>query len=391
MAPRRVLMLAACPYPTAGGTQALIRQVAAALASSGVEVHLLTYAFGQGDAAAFDRGEPYTIHRAPGVPGHRALRAGPSWGRPAADALLAGAALRLARRLRVDLLHAHNYEAALAAALVAPLARVPWVYHAHNLMAEELETYCAPKSRLRPPARLFGRLLDHTIPRRAPLALAINPWTAQALTRCGVQRVRVLPPAIDPPPRDPSPQPLPPADVLYTGNLDGYQGIPLLMRAWQRVAARRPSTRFALVTPEPPGRAQAAHQAAGRAARTHLVPEADLRAVAPWLRHAAVAALPRQVPSGFPIKLLNYLHAGLPTVACASGAQGLTDADGVRPVPDADPDAFADALITLLDDPAQRRDLACAAAHAAARFSPQAATQALLDAYDDLLTHPGSP
>lgn len=389
MPPRcRVLMLAACPFPTAGGTQALIRRIAAELSASGaVEVHLVTYAFGEGEVGAFDRGEPYTIHRALPAPGHRRLAAGPSWGRPVADALLVGAALRLARRPGFALLHAHNYEGALAAALVSSASGLPWVYHAHNLMGEELETYCAPGSALAWASRGFGRLLDRAVPRLADRSIAVNPWTAAALRRCGARHVAVIPPAIDA--LEGGELASPGADVVYAGNLDGYQGLEAMLRGWRLLASRRPQTRFALVTADPAPRAAALLQAAGLEGAVEVAHPARPAEVAPWLRAASVAVLPRVVPSGFPIKLLNYLHAGCPVVACAGGAQGLDEASGVVSVPDGDAEALALALADVLDDPARRAALSACAARAAQGFSGPAVTRAILDVYDDLLA--GTP
>ena len=46
-------------------------------------------------------------------------------------------------------------------------------------------------------------------------------------------------------------------------------------------------------------------------------------------RAPRLAVLPREIPSGFPIKLINYLSAGLPVVACEGSTQMLGRQSGV--------------------------------------------------------------
>src|ERR1043166_339225 len=45
--PRRIAMVAACPFPSLRGSQVLIRELAHALADRGHEVHLVTYPHGE--------------------------------------------------------------------------------------------------------------------------------------------------------------------------------------------------------------------------------------------------------------------------------------------------------------------------------------------------------
>ena len=87
------------------------------------------------------------------------------------------------------------------------------------------------------------------------------------------------------------------------------------------------------------------------------------------LEGARLALLPRTVPSGFPIKLLNYLAAGRPVVACRGGAQGLDRDQGVFVVADDDDDAMAGAIARLLEDDALRAEFGERARVAAQEFS----------------------
>jgi glycosyltransferase involved in cell wall biosynthesis len=67
---------------------------------------------------------------------------------------------------------------------------------------------------------------------------------------------------------------------------------------------------------------------------------------------AAVAVLPRRIPGGFPIKLLNYMEAGRAIVAHGSIASALEhDREAWLLGPDAGPEEIARAVQTLVQDP----------------------------------------
>jgi glycosyltransferase involved in cell wall biosynthesis len=66
----------------------------------------------------------------------------------------------------------------------------------------------------------------------------------------------------------------------------------------------------------------------------------------------AVAVLPRRRPGGFPVKLLNYMEAARPIVACRGIADGLEhDRSAWLLERDASPAELARALRTLAADP----------------------------------------
>ena len=75
----------------------------------------------------------------------------------------------------------------------------------------------------------------------------------------------------------------------------------------------------------------------------------DWQQVTELMRECDVAALPRRVCRGFPIKLLNYLALGLPVVACEGSAKLLLEGEAGLVVPP-DSSQFAAALCQLLAD-----------------------------------------
>src|SRR5207249_1201334 len=105
--------------------------------------------------------------------------------RLARDLRLALRLWRTVRQARIDVIHAHNYEAAIAGLVVGRLTGRPVVYHGHNALAEELPTYFRG-ARARRLARRIGRLLDAHVPRRADFCIAVSEELGDILRRRGV-------------------------------------------------------------------------------------------------------------------------------------------------------------------------------------------------------------
>jgi len=344
----RVVMVAACPYPTTQGTQVYIRGLVRAMVRRGHEVHLVTYHHGE-DLPS----EGEILHRIPAVAGYDKLRAGPSWGKPRLDALLLRELDRVVRRVKPDLIHAHNYEAPLAAYAVRRVRRVPVLYHSHNLMSDELHLYVdgGVTAQL---ARSVAGVLDRQVPRRADRVIVISEAAVEAHRELGVpaDRLHHLPPALHPEDFEgAAAATTAPPTVVYAGNPDRYQDLTLLLRAMARVVHRRPDAKLRVVSSATlEDVAELAWEVELSDANLELVTERRWERVRDLLSSSRVAALPRTVCRGFPIKLLNYMALGLPVVASAGSAMIVRDGVHGRVIPDGDDRAFADALLQLLDD-----------------------------------------
>lgn len=354
----RVAMVAACPYPSGQGTQALIGELARGMVARGHRVHLICYAHG-GPA----RREPFTIHRAWPVPGYRRLRAGPDPIKPLLDLGVAWRAAAVVRRCGCSLIHAHNYEGALAGWLAARSTGVPLLYHAHNLMQDELPRYFG-HSGARAAARRLGWALDRSVPRLADRVIALHPPMAAALRECGVrpERLRVIAPGIDAAAwtLDGGAEPAGSAAglrVAYCGNLDAYQELGVLFAAMRRVRAAHPAAELMLATPNPPALARAAARAHGAGDFTRVVAAADPDATRKALAGCSLAVCPRSSPSGFPLKNLNAAAAGLPLVVCRGAAHGFAHGRSAVVVADGDAAAMAQAITELLRQPQRRAKL----------------------------------
>ena len=335
--PLRIVQAAALPFPSAQGSQVFVRGMARALVARGHQVSVVCYAHGDGQP---DLG--YRVIRTPRIPGYRRLRAGPDLLKPILDAALA---VRIAA-IDADIIHAHNYEAPIAAMVARRFTGTPIVYSAHNTMEEELPTYFKHPLAARL-ATGFGRMLDATVPRGADHVVALNPRCVDTLKTLGCEAVSMVPPGIDPNDLAPvAPAVLPEGPwVVYAGNPDSYQDLHILVEAIKR----SPGVGLLMVSASSLDGWDHCGLSKFKAIQT-----TDFARVKSLLLAADVAAIPRTQCSGFPIKLLNNLGLGLPTVIAAGSAQGLV---GEVVVPNGDAEAMAVAIQALLSDADRRTEL----------------------------------
>jgi colanic acid biosynthesis glycosyl transferase WcaI len=244
---------------------------------------------------------------------------------------------------------AHHIEAALVALGVC---RAPVAYVAHTSLEAELPTY-APRLPAAPIARA-GALLERIVCRRAAHTLAVSPLLSRMLTDAA--GVRATPLAVP----WPVPAPIESSEraaarralglgagervLLYTGNLDAYQGLDVLSTGLAQL--ERDFTFLLATASEPRGFPPLAALGA-RVRVASLAGEGARR-----LAHAAadLALVPRKSPGGVPIKLLDALARGVPVLAARRACAGLP-LDGVCDVvPDDDAAAWAQALAAHVPD-----------------------------------------
>jgi glycosyltransferase involved in cell wall biosynthesis len=341
----RTLHVAALPFPSFQGTQALVHAMLSALAEHGHDSELLTYAHGAGEFTG-----SFVLHRARSLVAGRSLRSGPSLEKLALDAGLALSLREREQAFRPDVVVAHHIEAAVAALLVC---RAPVAYVAHTSLEAELPTY-APRLPTAPIA-YTGALLERAVCKRAAHTLAVSPLLARMLSATGARVTPLELPWSVPLPitaleREDARRTLGLAPrelvLLYTGNLDGYQGLDVLVAAIAQLADQRDFTWLIATASD----ARALPQLTALGPRVRIVPLAD--EPARRLVHAAadVALVPRKSPGGVPIKLLDALARGVPVLAARRAAAGLPLDAVCDVVPDDDAAAWARALSAYVPD-----------------------------------------
>jgi glycosyltransferase involved in cell wall biosynthesis len=194
--------------------------------------------------------------------------------------------------------------------------------------------------------------------RRADAVTAVGPAVAEELSRRSgrpITTVRVVPNGIrtDAWSRPSgSTAPSNTQTVVAVGRLVPVKGHDVLLEAWAAVQRQLPQGRLVVVGDGPSraaltGQAEALGIAGSVEWAGHQPPE-QLRE---QLHRAAVFVLPSR-SEGVPLALLEAAAAGLPSVATAvGGVPALLAQGGGLLVPPEDPEALAEALLTLLRQP----------------------------------------
>jgi glycosyltransferase involved in cell wall biosynthesis len=280
--------------------------------------------------------------------------------KPAADAALMLTASRVAKVYKCDLFHAHNVEGLGLGALLKLQTGLPLVYHAHNAMGPELPTYFDAHL-AQAFAGLLGDVLDRTLPRAADAVITFDPDHKALHEVYGVEesRIHVIPPGLDGDEihgADPELVASLRAELgagqllLYAGNPDGYQNLPLMWQAFKQVRAKRPDVRLLCATGHDPQTFARELQEAGSPDGVIMHRFRTLDELRALFAVADVGLSPRTIWTGAPIKILNYLAAGLRVVACRSAARHILSPSCGMLVEDT-PAAFAGAILEVLEEP----------------------------------------
>lgn len=359
---KRILLISPQPFFQWRGSPLRVRFNAQALAELGYEVDLLAMPVGQ------DKQIPgVELHRAPNVLRVKNLAIGPSLPKAILDVALYFKAASLARARRYAVFHGIE-DAGPIAAVLARRHRAKMVFEKHSDPASY------KKGLLRNLVMAAYRRVERFSILRADAVVCTGPALVEQARQIApgkpVHHVFDIPSSLVEP--DPARAAaardalgLPPASVLalYVGSFAVYQGIDLLFDALARALRLNPSLRAAVVGGSPAEiaarRAQMA--AAGLADRVYLPGHVDPDELPHLLASADVLLSPRVAGGNTPLKLLDYLKAGRPVVACDNPANRLIlDESNARLVPP-DPQSFAAAIDALAQDAPLRQRLGAAA------------------------------
>ncbi len=231
------------------------------------------------------------------------------------------------------------------------------------------------------------RAYERDVVRQAAATLAVSPADAAALERLSGRPVDVVPIGVDTAHynRD-APNLAPPIsfDVVFSGTLD-YRpntdaALWLLRDIWPRIRAAKPDATLAIVGRNPTAALRGYDRTQG-VTITGGVPDDR-----PYMAGAGVYVLPIRFGAGVRVKLLNALSMGGAVVATVMAAEGVDVQGGEHLISTAThTEAFAAAVVALLDDPARGARLGHAArALMVARYDWSVVTPALLRVYERL-------
>jgi glycosyltransferase involved in cell wall biosynthesis len=360
--PLRIAVVAACPFPLPRGTPIRILRLSEALAARGHEVHIATYHLGSGPVAP-----AIGVHRIDDVRSYQKLSPGPTYGKlMRVDPKLGRLLRRLLRSRQFDVIHAHHYEGLLVSAAARAGSGVPLIYDAHTLLASELPFYSLgiPKEVM----RRLGRRMDGWMPRLAEHAVCVTETIRDKLVRdlrLDSSRVSVVANGVEVEHFDPAtvtaPVVRPGRSVMFTGNLAEYQGIDLMLMAFQFASRHVEDARLVIVTDSPFTPYESLARQLGIRDRIDIVPSPSFDALPRLLVGANVAVNPRTDCDGVPVKLLNYMAAARAVVSFDGSAPGVEHGRTGWLAPSGDVEALGQGIVELLQQPERARAIGAAA------------------------------
>jgi glycosyltransferase involved in cell wall biosynthesis len=356
----RILVVAPQPFYEERGTPIAVRLLVETLCNFGHDVDLLVYQ--QGQDIEFPR---LQIVRAGRPPGIQQVPIGFSWRKLVSDVWLAATMVRLLVSRRYDVVHAVE-EAVFLAAAFNLFARRRLVYDMDSWMSQQM----TDKWRALQPLRSLLVGIERLAVRRATVVLPVCEDLAQVVRGwVDPQRVFLLP---DVPMGDAEPSGIeeslravagPEALIaLYVGNLEGYQGIDLMLDGLALLPRDTPMQTIVIggsAADIETYRARAAQLGLG--GRVHFLgprPVANLNA---YLLQADLLLSPRTLGQNTPMKVYSYMQSGKAMLATAIRSHTQVLDNECAELVAAEPEAWAAGLARLAGDVERRRRLGAAA------------------------------
>ncbi len=386
----RILFLAPHPFYQDRGTPIAVHLLLRTLSARGDTVDVVTYH--EGD----DRTYPgVTLHRIRHIPAIRNIRPGFSLKKLICDAFLALKAWQLVRRHHYDVVHAVE-ESVFIAMAINRLYHVPYLYDMDSSMPQQM----VQKERRHLLAFPMMKRCESAAARGAKHVVAVCDSLAKRAKVSGADDVVILRDvsllsvldgdeegALDLPPPDNS------VTFMYIGNLEPYQGIDLMLEGFAGLSAQPCAARLVIVGGNNAHIAQYRQRAAalGIGNRVHFAGQRPIRMLPRLFEAADVLVSPRIQGRNTPMKIYSYLDSGRPILATrlTTHTQVLTDDTALLAAPK--PEAFAEAMLELVQDPDLRQRLAANAKHACDReYSFDVFQQTVNRLYDRIAASIGS-
>ena len=379
-------MLAPEPFFEPRGTPFSEYHRIKALGELGHHVDLVTYPIGRDVELPNLR-----IFRSFRPPFVRKVRIGPSLTKVALDAFMLLTILRRVLAERYDAIHSHE-EMGLVGVWLAKWLGIPHLYDMHSSLPQQLSNFKYSQSSA---LRGVFNWAEGQMVHKSQVVITICQELQDTVADMGAGErslliENVMGGDVDEPPSRSARQiraawgiaadaPL----ALYTGTFEAYQGVDLLIDAAAIVAKRRPDARVLVVGGEAAqvARAKTAATAAG-AAGVIFTGQQPAREIAGFVQAADVLVSPRIRGTNTPLKIYSYLRSGRPIVATnlLTHTQVLTPE--IAKLVDPRPEPLAEAMLALIEDPAERVRLANAARRVAEdKYSRQSYLRRTAEAY----------
>lgn len=375
----KILLLAPHPFYQERGTPIAVDLLLRILSERGDTVDVVTYHEGE------DRSyKGITLYRTPRFSWIKNVPPGFSWKKIVCDMFLFIKALRLAARNEYQIVHAVE-EAAFCALMIRFLFRTPYIFDMDSSMPMQMIERTPALSVAAPALKFF----EAWAARRAFAVVAVCDALAEIARAGGAQRVFVLhdisllssgdtssPGAVEK--KEEQRLNVEKPCLMYIGNLELYQGIDLLLESFARLTHSMPRAFLAIIGGNNSSikKYQQKSSALGIASRVRFFGPRPLACMAELFTQADILVSPRVKGTNTPMKIYSYLQSGKPILATnlPTHTQALDRTTAM--LADPNPDKFAAAMMSLLENPGLGRQLA-------ERAAVLAETKYSLKAYTD--------
>jgi glycosyltransferase involved in cell wall biosynthesis len=147
--------------------------------------------------------------------------------------------------------------------------------------------------------------------------------------------------------------------LMYVGNLEAYQGIDLLLQSFALVVKKTHLAELVIIGGEASDikkyQIQSVHL--GIARKVEFWGPKPMKHLSEYLSDADILLSPRIKGRNTPMKLYSYLHSGKPVVATALPTHTQVLNSGVAMLVEPSPEAFANGILRLIEDPNLRSEL----------------------------------
>jgi glycosyltransferase involved in cell wall biosynthesis len=364
----KILMIAPEPFFQPRGTPFSEYHRLQALSKLGHVVDFLTYPIGENVAIANVR-----IFRSVKLPFVEQVKIGPSIIKIFLDIPLFIQAFWMAMTRRYDCIHTHE-EAVIVGALLRKFFGFPHVYDMHSSLPEQMSNFGISRSRL---LFKFGEFMERWVLKHSSKTIVICPYLGERVSKFNRhQRYLVIEnvPVTDSDrvvaqhEIDQLRQEIAPNHetiILYTGTMEAYQGIDLLLESAKHVFKQNEYVRYVLVGGNPQQIQQMKDLAAllGIEKITHFLGQRPVEEMPVFMQSADILVSPRKDGKNTPLKIYSYLKSGKPIVATNILTHTQVLNDEVAMLTDNNPEAFAEGTLKLMKDKQLRQRLAANALH----------------------------
>jgi glycosyltransferase involved in cell wall biosynthesis len=348
-------MIAPQPFFTPRGTPFSVLYRLHALSRLGHEIDLITYHIGQDIPI-----ENVSIKRIPKIPFIRKIRIGPSKEKILLDIFVFIKTIRLLLRNRYDVIHSHE-EAGFFSTWLAKIFSVKHIYDMHSSLPQQLGNFKFTTSSFL--VHSFELLEKKTLkdadgviticPALFDYVEGIFPDKNQILIENVVDNSWVLKPGNETAASLIKQYGLKDNfKILYTGTLEPYQGIDLLVESAKDVVRRDSNVSFILVGGDEKQIERYKKQVdmAGLTDRFIFTGQVWPNVIPLFVELSDILVSPRIEGNNTPLKIYSYLRSGKSIVATDHPTHTQVLDDQIAILTKADPKSFSDGIIKLLNN-----------------------------------------